>query len=771
MLRNFILTLLSFTIFSQGSFAADAHINGRVLDLYTGTAIPGVEVFSKSQGVVTDVSGEFRLILDQNDKITVRCMGYETQVWMAGNAPDEILLKTKVLAGQSIRVTANRVIPGITPVAYSVLDADEIKARYSVEDVPMILSSEAGVHAYSESGNGTGYSYVSIRGFDQSRISVMLDNVPLNDNESHQVYWVDHGDILSNAEDVEIQRGVGNSLYGASAFGGSININTAIRSEQETLDLQILKGSYNTEKVRVEYQSGKRFGDPLGITARFSVLNSDGYRIDSRSEQRSLMVAMEHRAPGLTNQIRAILGKEYSVLQWDGVSIDYLHDSNLRRQKMSWTVPFTDDYFQQIYSLNTHFLINQHSSLRNVAYLVVGKGYYEVEKFNQDYFSYNLDVNDFYPDSTEMLLETSFLRRKWINNYYYGIAPVWTFEAKQWRTDIGLELRRYTGDHFGELLDITDSTLTSLLPDPYQYYAYEGNKYLVTTFGHVLVQMSTRVSATLDLRAQYIDWNLDQQQIGHASGVNLNASWQFLDPRIGLRYELSEKLSAFAGIGSAHKEPADAQIIEADDVWSIPVSAPAEGVINSELGLNWFSGQHQFSLNLYRIAYQNELLSDIYDFQDGSFGVRSAEVTQHQGIEFDLRTVLNRSLKLNVNGSFAQHRFIAGELQGNRLANVPEILANGQIRYEIKDQFFSALNMKYVGKQYIDQENSEALSIPGYLLTDLSIHTRLLNAGLQFRINNVFDQKYATYGYAYYGGYYWPGATRNYSISLSYQFH
>ena len=54
--------------------------------------------------------------------------------------------------------------------------------------LPMVLAMEPGIYSYSESGNGTGYSYVSIRGFDQSRIAVMMDNVPLNDNESHQVY-------------------------------------------------------------------------------------------------------------------------------------------------------------------------------------------------------------------------------------------------------------------------------------------------------------------------------------------------------------------------------------------------------------------------------------------------------------------------------------------------------------------------------------------------------------------------------------------------------
>jgi len=130
-----------------------------------------------------------------------------------------ILMVPTVLEGEEVTVNATRAIAGVTPVSFSNLTSQEIETRYTVEDIPMVLASEPGVWAYSESGNGTGYSYVSIRGFDQSKIGVMVDGVPLNDNESHQVYWVDHGDLLADAKDVQIQRGIGNSLYGSSAFG------------------------------------------------------------------------------------------------------------------------------------------------------------------------------------------------------------------------------------------------------------------------------------------------------------------------------------------------------------------------------------------------------------------------------------------------------------------------------------------------------------------------------------------------------------------------
>ena len=768
--KPIFVLFLSLSI-SLNLFATSNNYTGRVVDLYSGEGIPGVEIFNTSQGTSTNMDGEFKLQPGTSDSLTIRCIGYETIRKTVDDLGDVIHLKPIILHGQSINVLSNRVIPGFTSVAYSILNKSEIRERYSVEDVPMILSSEAGVHAYSESGNGTGYSYVSIRGFDQSRISVMLDNVPLNDNESHQVYWVDHGDILSDAEDVEIQRGIGSSLYGASSFGGSININTGIKSKSEILSLGVLAGSYNTRKYRMGYKSGLRFGENLSFSMRASILDSDGYRVDSRSEQRSLVFGLEQRGAGFTNQSRATLGKEFSVLQWDGVSQAYLDNPDLRRGKMPWTTPFTDDYFQEIYSLNTQIYLNDHSAIHNVLYLVRGRGYYEDQRYGENFFSYNLDIMDAYPDTTEKLLETDLLRRKWINNHYYGVTPVWTYEAKKWRSDMGMELRQYAGEHFGEVYDVGDPDLSEILPNPYEYYSYTGNKRLMSVFAQMLVRMTPKLNVNLGLRAQGIWWQLDQEQIGHAQGLNLKADWTFFNPRIGIRYEVSDGLGVFASTGTAQKEPADAQIIEADGGWEKPPElAPSEIVRNSEIGLVWFGGSQKFTINLYQIDYQNELLSDIYDFQDGSFRVETANLTIHRGIELEAKTHLTKKIHVGFNSSLAEHKFADGLLEGKLLTNVPGILGNAHIRYILNENIEGLLSVKYVGKQFIDFANSNELSIPSYILTDVSVHTSWSALEFQLRVNNLLDTEYATFGYEYYEGYYWPGANRNYTLNLNYSF-
>ena len=94
----------------------------------------------------------------------------------------------------------------------NVLKRDVIEKRYWMQDLPVFLNGNTSMNSYSESGASVGYSYFSLRGFDQRRISILINGVPQNDPEDHQVYWVDLSDITSSVENIQIQRGIGTAL-------------------------------------------------------------------------------------------------------------------------------------------------------------------------------------------------------------------------------------------------------------------------------------------------------------------------------------------------------------------------------------------------------------------------------------------------------------------------------------------------------------------------------------------------------------------------------
>lgn len=758
----FLTATLISTLFSQLT-----EVSGVVFDNKSKIPLEGVNISSNEVGTVTNKDGKFILLVEDENEIIFSFIGYET-ISTKIKPQMTIFMNPSVLRGDEIVVSATRAVSGKTPVSFSNLTLKEIETRNTAQDIPMVLASEPGVWAYSESGNGTGYSYVSIRGFDQSRIGVMIDGVPLNDNESHQVYWVDHGDLLADAKDVQIQRGIGNSLYGSSAFGGSININTNILSDKREIGFSYGQGDWNTTKYRTRYRSGKDFGDNLSLVVRTSQIKSDGYRDNHNSKQNGLFFGLEHRGEKITNQFRALIGYENTQLLWDGI---YMEDIDDRTKRRTGNKAYTDNFSQQIYSLNTRTKIRENIFLKNTSYLVLGQGYYEVNKSGQDYYSYNLDVNNEFSDNEEQSLSTDFLRRKWIDNNYFGVVPTITWLNKGLRIDLGGEIRYYTGDHFGEVSKFSNERLASQFGDSwYRYYQYVGKKNSMTSFIHFNWHpIGQPFTITADFQNQIHNWKLEQEKIGHAVGHKLTADWNFSNPRMGMIWELSDSLNMFVSWGKAQKEPADNQIIQADDVWSDPVMAAAEVITDFEWGLDFTFGRGKAKFNGYNIKYLNEQLKNIDVNQEGEYDYYLADSTEHMGFEWETEFILNNQFSLAANGALVMNYFN----DGKSLPNVPSTLFNLSIDYQpIKNGLFF-IHWRRIGNMYVDRENTEEGMIDPFSVWDMGIKYRWQGLEIMAKVNNVFDKLYSTYGYGYnwdgYKSYYWPGATRNTFINISYQ--
>ncbi len=410
-----------------------------------------------------------------------------------------------------------------------------------------------------------------------------------------------------------------------------------------------------------------------------------------------------------------------------------------------------------------------------MVYLVRGKGYYEVFKEDVSFYDYNLDVNDQFPDSTEQALNTGLLRRKWIVNTYYGAAPVLTWRNNIMRLDIGGELRYYSGDHFGEVSNFSNEELQSAFSENwYKYYQYIGSKTSFTGFVHLLYSLTDNLKLIGDLQYQGHRWELEQKLIGHAKGHNLSAPWNFVNPRFGLIYDMNDKISVFANYGKAQKEPADNQIIEADDVWSEPIMASAELVDNSEIGFSFISGSINSNLNIYRMKYKNEQLKNIDIKQEGEYNYYSADATIHQGIEFDVAFNFIQRLNVSFNGTINHNSFESGNSKGNILPNTPLTLGNSIISYQNSKVIQTFVKLRYVGKQFVDDNNTSEGVIDPFTLVDIGSSLKIGKTALNLKINNLFDTMYSTFGYGYewdgYWAYFWPGATRSFYVNLAYNF-
>jgi len=156
---------------------------------------------------------------------------------------------------ESIVVTASRYDDDVH-LSHTNMPTNNIRRLQTAADIPMLLQEIPWVYSYSDAGNGIGYTYLKIRGFDQRRVAVLVNGIPLNDPEDHQVYWVDMPDLASSLEDVQVQRGITNGVGGVTAIGGSVNLVTSMLGDKPAGRAALETGSYGTNRRMISYTTG-----------------------------------------------------------------------------------------------------------------------------------------------------------------------------------------------------------------------------------------------------------------------------------------------------------------------------------------------------------------------------------------------------------------------------------------------------------------------------------------------------------------------------------
>ncbi|MCX6164831.1 MAG: TonB-dependent receptor plug domain-containing protein, partial [Ignavibacteriae bacterium] len=293
---------------------------------------------------------------------------------------------------QTIEVDALRGVEGLTPITYENIKREAIETRYWMQDLPMFLNGSTNIVAYSESGTSFGYSYFTIRGFDQRRISVLLNGTPQNDPEDHQVYWIELSDIMSSVESIQMQRGIGTVLYGTSGVGGIINVQTLDYFKNKFVNLNAGYGDYNSRRYSMEYSSGLT-QNGFGFYGKFSKTKTNGYRNLSWSDHWSYFLsAGKMLGEKSTIKLNFYGSPNKNHLTFNGVTKNYLEGKitgdRLKDRKYNplnysdETDNFYQPHYELIYNIQATkdiFISNTFNYIRREGYLTtnypINKGY------------------------------------------------------------------------------------------------------------------------------------------------------------------------------------------------------------------------------------------------------------------------------------------------------------------------------------------------------------------------------------------------------------
>lgn len=269
-------SLLSFFVTAQVTF------HGQVLDSNTGYTLPGVNIVvdSSGYGTVSNESGNFILQLSPgNHTITASFIGYETvvsHVSVSGQGQFiRIELVPSVTGLDEVTVLSSYARERETPVAITNIKPAVIEQQMGNQDYPEVMKLVPGVYA-TKLGGGTGDARISIRGFQQENIALLLNGIPVSSVENGLVYWSNWAGLGDATQTIQVQRGLGASRVALNSVGGTINIITKSTEAQKGGTIRFALSDYGNRKTTLSLSTGL-MENGLAVTFLGSHTEGPGY--------------------------------------------------------------------------------------------------------------------------------------------------------------------------------------------------------------------------------------------------------------------------------------------------------------------------------------------------------------------------------------------------------------------------------------------------------------------------------------------------------------
>jgi len=671
-----------------------------------------------------------------------------------------------------------------TPLAYSTVDIEKLQKQNIGQDLPYLLSLTPSLVETSEAGNGVGYTNLRIRGTDPTRINVTIDGIPLNDPESQQVFWVDLPDLASSVDNIQVQRGVGTSSNGAGAFGATISIQTRSPENEPFAQVNATAGSFNTYKKMIAAGTGL-LAEKFALQIRLSELKSDGFIDRTGSDHRSGYISGVYRTERSRLKANVILGEEHTGIGWWGVpkemldvnrrynpAGEYTDGSGIKRYYDNESDNFNQNHYQLIHSLKLTGSLTINTALHYTS----GKGYYE--EFREDTYlpGYGLPAVSI---GDTLLTESDLIRRKWISNDFYGLITSLKFSSDKLEITAGGSGNLYSGDHFGRIIWMKYS---GSLEKDHQWYLNTGTKREFSIFGKADYSLSDKISVFGDLQYRYISYKISGED-DDLKNIGQDHKFNFFNPKAGLFFSISQNHDAFISFSVANREPTRADFKEAA---GDPDATPRpETLFDTELGYRIRGENYSAGLNIYRMAYKDQLVPTGELSSTGYSIMTNVGKSSRAGIEliaglrfrnilnWDLGATLSRNkirdfveYYIDYNTSDWSEEYKSSNLGTVDIAYSPSVTAISDMNFMIFRNAELHFISKYVGKQYFDNTMSPERMIDPYFINNLRfdfrpVPGRIRNAELQLLINNVFNKKYESNAYG--GNWYEDGIEKSWS--------
>ena len=667
------------------------------------------------------------------------------------------------------------------PIAFSAYSREQIESRNYGEDIPSILANMPSVVISSESGTGIGATSFRVRGSDPSRINVTLNGVPMNDAETHSVYWYDTPDLISSVGSLQLQRGVGTSTAGTGAFGASLNMTSAPISAEFAGRASMSYGSFNTAKQELSLASGL-LGGHWAVEGRLSHVSSDGYVDRASSDLASYMFQAGYYNGGTMVKLLSFGGKAKVYLTYTGLSADQMEENRRYNPEgeiwgyrpladgtheyavVGFYDDHTDNYTQVNNQLIFNHIFNDRWQLNATAHYTYGNGYYRNYKNDQKLAKYGLAP--IMVDGSSVS-RTNLIRKKMMLNDFGGLVASANYTAERLTLTMGVAASLYDGVHYGE---VSGLELAPAYPTT-EYYRNYTTKWDASCYVKADWLITNGLKLYGDLQYHHITHRISgvndnfDDVTSAMQRLDVDRKYNFFNPKLGLHYTFARAHSVYASAAVGQKEPTRNNFTDIRE-GEYPT---AEKMLDIEAGYGYRGSVVDLSLNGYYMLYRDQLVQTGELSDTGELLSRNVPESFRRGIEMAIEVRAAKWLTLGANATLSQNYIenyvdyidgVAFERGRTTIAYSPSATAGAFVDLHAGG-FAARLSARYVSKQYLTNGEYEDLTLPRYCVSDLDLSyetktKRIERVRFGVKIGNLFNAKYCASGY---GGSWLEGAT------------
>ena len=618
---------------------------------------------------------------------------------------------------------------GTAPIAQTTVTSRSIERRSFAQDVPMmLLGTTPSLTAHSESGTNWGYSYLRLRGIDQSRINLSIDGIPLNDPEDQVFYFANFADLAASMQSVQVQRGVGTTGTGTAAFAGSINFETKpVLGVKPMAAAELQAGSFGAQRLMIEANTGPMHGG-FASSIRLSALRTNSFRRNAGVEGLSGLAQVAWLGRRDVIKLMVLGGRLRDTLSYLAVPLPDLQ----RDRRINPLTPEEQDRFSQaLVALSHTRQFARGVQYASTLYRISAEGNYDVRFDPRTLANYSLDFA------------------------WYGVTSALNVERGALRLNTGLNANTYERDHSANLGNSRGT------PD----YVNTGQKRDVSGFTKIAL-MSGPVTWFTDLQLRRALFRYQPDANAGFSGAAPSVAWTFFNPKVGATYAVNPNTSLFASVGRTTREPTRTDMLSGnDDIGAASLqdlgglrSVKPERVTDTEVGMRLRQHDLQLEVNVFHMAFRNEIA------RIGALSPLGAELRSNvgasvrQGVELDIRARATDRLTLSTIGSVSRNRireYFDNTDGGNGAVrrNVPPLLTPAvsgtqRIDWRVARWLDIGGEARYQGDSFLRNDGNADLVLPAYWIIDAMVRVPFGRHDLTVRGTNLGNSSRFGSGYA-----------------------